>query len=158
MRLGVAGALSAVLLASPMAAAQRIPFSGWFKAELVSDSVWFHCELTAFVDEAGSGSQRVSCRSDEGKPTFQVEEPLTALEIARLRKLLRDADLFQGQFWGTDLRGLDVGLITLAVNDESKAAVVVCFKNESFDTGARRELLDWLTSRMNAKRQAGVSK
>jgi hypothetical protein len=158
MRLGLPAVLSAVLLASPMEAAPRVPFSGWLKAELVSDSVWFHCELSIFVDEARRGSQRVSCKSDEGKPTLQVEERLSTLEIAQLRKLLRDADLFQGQFWGTDLRGLDAGLITLAVNDESKAAVVVCFKNESFDTGPRRELFDWLTRRMNAKRQGGVSK
>ena len=152
----IASALLASLLSPQKPATQRVPFSGWFKAELVSDSIWGHCELAAFVDEHSQGTQRVTCRSEDGKPTVQVEERLSSSDIAQLRQLLRDADLFQGQFWGSDLRGLDAVFTTLAVNDESRAAVVVCYKNEAFETGSRRRLLDW-TERMRAKERQGRS-
>ena len=142
-----------ISLAVPAAMAEPGPFSGWFRVELVSDSIWQHCELSAHIDEKGGGSQRVSCRSDEGKPRFQADQPLTPSEVARLRQLLRDADLFQGQFWGADLRGVDAAFMTLAVYDRTKAAVVVCYRNESFEKGARRDLLNWLGERMNAKQQ-----
>jgi hypothetical protein len=37
------------------------------------------------------------------------------------------------------------------VHDESRAAILVCVKNESFETGARGRLLDWLLARIKAR-------
>jgi len=105
------------------------------------------------VDETGDGVQDVHCRSDEGVPIATVTDALTVEEIARLRELLRAAQLFQGQFWGSDLRGLDASLGTLTVQDESKTAVLVCIRNESFESGPRQQLLAWLLERLQAQQR-----
>jgi hypothetical protein len=129
-------------------AATRPPFSGWLKAQLVHDSVWGNCKVSVFVDERARGSIESECRTPEGLRTAHVENALAPQEVEELRRLLRDADLFQGQFWGHDLRGIDATLGTLTVNDEAKMAAVVCIKNESFDAGPRERLLSWLTKRL----------
>jgi len=146
-----ARALAAVLLLSTLAPADDA-FTGWLKVELVNDAIWGRCELSTFVDEKGKGTQRICCRSDEGKPTIEVEEPLTAPDVAQLRQRLRDADLFHGQFWGSDLRGLDAPFVTLAVHDQSQAAIIVYSKNRSFETGGRRRLLVSLLARIETER------
>src|SRR5262245_25209436 len=114
-------------------AADRQPFSGWLKAELEHDSVWFNCKVSVFVDERGRGLTEGECGTPEGLRTAHSNEAVSDRDIEELRRLLRGADLFQGQFWGHDLRGIDAMLATLTVSDGSKVARVVCFKNESFE-------------------------
>lgn len=150
--------LAWLMLSAEGCALARTPFSGWLNVELVNDSVWGHCELRLSVGPDGHGSQQVDCRSDEGKPTVQSKEPLSGDDILRLRQLLRDADVFQGQFWGTDHRALDGPFVTLAVHDESRAAVLVCVMNESFEAGSRQALLTWLFDRVRAKEQENRKK
>src|SRR5947209_5161036 len=118
-------------------AAPGPPFSGWLKAELEHDSVWGSCKMSVFVDERGRGSGESECRTPEGIRTAHVTQAVPAQDVEELRRLLRDAELFHGQFWGHDLRGIDAMLGTLTVHDESKVATVVCFKNESFEAGPR---------------------
>jgi hypothetical protein len=145
--------LAMLVLAVTAGGGPREPFAGTFSAEVVNDSPWVHCELAIAVDAKGVGTQDVSCRSDEGKPLFRRKQGLPPGDITRLRGLLRDAELFQGQFWGSDLRGYDGPLVTLTVHDDSRVAVVVCIKNESFENGRRQALLAWLQDRIGAQWQ-----
>jgi hypothetical protein len=143
--------LATFILAATAGGGSPEPFAGSFSAEVVNDSPWAHCELAISVDAKNVGTQEVSCRSDEGRPLFRLHDGLRAEEIARLRGLLRDAELFQGQFWGSDFRGYDAPLVTLTVHDDSRVAVVVCVKNESFESGKRQMLLAWLQDRIRSK-------
>lgn len=133
-------------------------FAGPFSLELISDSFWSRCELKISVAAGKQGLQSVECLSDEGVQTAHAAGPLAARDVAQLRKLLRDAHLFQGQFWGSDHRGLDAPFVTLAVHDDSQAAVLVCVRNESFERGSRQELLMWLLDRVGRVEQRGRSK
>jgi hypothetical protein len=136
-------------------AAAKGPFSGWLKAVLESDSIWENCKLTVFVDEHGRGSIERECQWKESEQGSSFRDSLSSAEIGELRALLRGADLFEGQFWGHDLRGIDLALVTLTVNDESKVATVVCFRNPSFETGNRERLLAWLTKRLRQEKPDG---
>jgi hypothetical protein len=134
-------------------ALQKPPFAGYLQLELVSDSFSETCRLKLVVDQAGKGSSEVECRS---AGVLAVTKPsrgtLQPKEVDDLRRLLREADLFQGQSWGDDARGLDLSLVTLVVSDGSRAAALVCFRNASFEKGARERLLASLQSRLYAGR------
>jgi hypothetical protein len=129
-------------------AAERAPFSGPIDLQLVNDSIWAHCELAISVTQDGRGSAATDCRSDEGKPTTHAKESVTPQEVEGLRQLLRQANLFEGQSWGYDDRGIDIPLVTLTVSVDSKVTTLVCVRNASFDSGARKVLLSWLNDRM----------
>ena len=135
-------------------ALEKPPFSGFLQVDLVSDSFGETCGLRLIVDQTGKGSSETECRSTG---VLAVKSPsrgaLGPKEIEDLRRLLREADLFQGQSWGGDARGLDLPLVTLVVSDGSKAAALVCFRNASFESGARKRLLTSLESRLYAGRQ-----
>jgi len=150
--------LTVLLAVETASAAPQVPFSGWLDVRLVRDSIWGHCELAASVDEKGTGTQAIVCKSDEGKPLFEVKERLGLQDMARLRQLLRDARLFEGQYWGSDLRGLDFDFVTLEVHDASKAAVLIGIKNESFESGSRERLLTWLLGRIQAQERERLPK
>ena len=127
------------------------PYSSRLWLELVSDSVWSHCELRVTVDDRGKGTARSQCRYEEAPSPKPIESTLTPAEVDRLRALLRGADLYSGQLWGHDTRGLDGPLITLTASDRERVTMVVCVRNESFDSGPRKTLLDWLSARMRAR-------
>ena len=156
MRGGVRGLLALVATVGGLVVATRalepVPFSRWIQVEMVSDSIWENCRLKISVDEAGKGSTELDCKA-EGVVTNQSRGKLSSQEVEELRRLLREADLFQGQFWGEDARGLDLPLITLVVNDGFKVVAMVCFKNKSFETGGRERLLASLTNRLRSGRQ-----
>jgi len=117
----------------------------------VSDSVWSHCELSVTVDDRGKGTARSECRYEEAPSPKPIESTLTPAEVDHLRGLLRGADLYSGQLWGHDTRGFDGPLITLTASDQDRVTMVVCVRNESFDSGPRKALLEWLSARMRAR-------
>ena len=119
-------------------------FSSRLWLELVSDSVWGRCELGITVDERGRGSARSTCRYEETSSPKQSEAALTPAEVEELRGLLRAAELYSGQLWGHDTPGLDGPLVTLTASDRDRVTTVVCVRNESFESGPRKALMDWL--------------
>ena len=150
MKATIRAGLASVAIAGSLLAAtgqETPPYSGWLKVEVVSDSIWETCRLSLAVNESGKGSTETECRS-EGVRTRHSKGALSLDEVAELRHLLRGADLFQGQFWGDDMRGIDGPLVTLVVNDGFKVAAMVCYKNKSFETGGRERLLTSLTKRL----------
>jgi hypothetical protein len=146
----IAGVLVAVVVAGGRAT-EPTPYSSRLWLELVSDSVWSHCELRVTVDDRGKGTARSQCRYEEAPSPKPIESTLTPAEVDHLRALLRGADLYSGQSWGYDTRGLDGPLITLTASDRERVTMVVCVRNESFDSGPRKALLDWLSARMRAR-------
>jgi hypothetical protein len=149
----IAIVLAAFFVASNAAttqAAEPPAFSRQISLTLVADSIWSHCELSISVDRYGQGSQKVTCDPDGLGADSDAESQLLPEEVASLREVLREADLFRGQFWGVDNRGVDAPFVTLAVHDETRAAILVCVKNESFESGPRALLLAWLLDRMQS--------
>jgi hypothetical protein len=67
-------------------------------------------------------------------------------DTERLRALSEQSALFTGQVWGNDPRGLDGTLITLQYSEDSKIVTLTCTGNESFNSGARKELISLLES------------
>jgi hypothetical protein len=156
--LRAASAALAVLLSMQAGATPDQAFIGLFGVEMVSDSIWGHCEYAVWVSDKGVGRQEASCRDEDHKVQFKVREPLPATDVAQIRGLLRDADPFRGQFWGFDRRGLDHSLVTLTIHDGSKVAVLVSFENESFKGGGRQRLMAWLSDHLDAVRQRNLQK
>jgi hypothetical protein len=136
-------ALLLIGLSWPVVIAATKPFGANFTVTTVSDSVWGHCEMQIIVDAAATGSASVACRDDEGKQTVS-KAPLSRQQVGELRVSLQQSDLFQGQYWGTDARGLDMALQTLTVMDGARTATLVVSFNDSFQGGPRKRLWDWL--------------
>jgi hypothetical protein len=139
------------LVVAPGRAAEPKPFSSRLWLELVSDSVWGHCELRIAVDERGRGTARSECRHAEAPSPKPSEGALTPAEVEELRGLLRGAELYSGQLWGHDARGLDLPLVTLTASDQDRVTTVICVRNESFDSGPRKALMDWLAPRLRPR-------
>ena len=155
-------------LASELHETNPLPFSGQFRLELVSDSVWENCKLVLDVRTEGPNEAFSQCGTSPSfahpppppgakpvppSPPTPVRSVLSLTEVQELRTLFRTADLFRGQFWGEDHRATDAELVTLTVTHESKVAVLVCTNNQTFDTGSRQRLLALLTSRLRPGRQ-----
>jgi hypothetical protein len=138
---------------------ERRPYSHWFRVQAVEDSIWWHCELDILVNDDDGGTLTRTCRPGDAapKPVTIKPETLDPKDIEALRQLLRDADLFEGQFWGEDLRGLDMGVLILTVNDGPRIASVVAERNPSFDSGPRQRLVAWLTPRLKEARDRASS-
>ncbi len=85
----------------------------------------------------------MSCRDDEGQQTSS-KVSLSRQQVGELRVSLQQAELFQGQYWGTDGRGLDMALQALTVMDGARTATLVVSFNDSFEAGPRKRLWDWL--------------
>jgi len=129
--------------AALVAAASPEPYGGTFWIRWIDDSIWAHCEMDVWANEDGSGQVSTECRWEDG-PRHKKERKLTTGELADLRRLLRSADLFQGQVWGHDRRGLDLNLLTVQVSDGGRTVVAVASGNPSFESGPRKMLLDAL--------------
>ena len=146
-------ALRVIVAGSALAhLAEKPPFSDYLQLELVSDSIWATCKLKISIEPGGKGSSERECKSD-GVVSDRSRAVLSPKEVEEIRVLVRGADLFQGQFWGPDHRGLDFPLVSLFVSDGSRAATLMCFKNPSFEVGGRKRLLDSLTARLYPGRQ-----
>jgi hypothetical protein len=134
------------LVFSTPGAQERATFSRFFQVIMVADSEYplLHCTLD-IVGRDGEPHARseVECRGEADQPE-KYEKTLGQEEVAKLRSLLAGANLFEGQFWGGDFRGLDLALVTLTVVDDGRAASLVMSFNESFETGGRRELWSYL--------------
>ena len=139
----------AVLLIAPCTTSQAAqPVGGFareFSVQWMDDSIWGHCDMRIDVSPEEKGTVTTACRSEDG-PTKHKERKLSAAEVQQLRQLLKGADVFQGQFWGRDKRGLDLPLLTLQIDDGERVAVLVAVMNESFDAGPRKDLLESLSA------------
>ncbi len=151
MKRFLAGAVLVAFVVPFACATESRPFSSRLWVELVSHSVWGRCELRIAVDERGKGTARSECRHEETSAPKPSEGALTPAEVDELRRLLRGAELFSGQLWGHDTRGLDGPLVTLTASDRERVTMVVCARNESFDSGPRKALMDWLAPRLRSR-------
>lgn len=153
MNLPTTAVLAGLVLGSSLArATDRHDFSGNFHIQLVDDSVWWHCEVDISRWDSAKVEEESECRIEDGKPRKSKREMASA-EAEVLTQLLRDAALFEGQYWGQDRRGLDFSLLSIAVDDGSRAATVIASFNPSFQTGARKALLDLLAAKAREARK-----
>jgi hypothetical protein len=142
------GALFGMMLTTLMAPAasseSHSDFSRVFTVDWVQDGYWNYCEASVVVDERGDGVGSGGCGT-KGQPIAKPQRQLSSAEVGELRGVLRDAGLFEGQFWGTDQRGIDLALVTISVNAGSRAMVLVCSGNPTCETGARLHLMQIMT-------------
>lgn len=122
---------------------------------LISQTAWQGAYgWCSFIAETRGGTGGVSHRCG-GTGPFGTESPgpsggglrqraLTVSEVATLRQLYRAAALFDGGHVGADPRGSDLPFEILMVSSNRGAVVLVTPGNRTFDSGARRELIDWL--------------
>jgi hypothetical protein len=115
----------------------------WLNLELEIDSIWGHSELSMFADEKLSARASLNWRDEDG-PLLKADTSLSPADTRELRTLVRGLDPKAGQFWGKDVRGLDGPLVTLGINTDDSAVVLVCSGNPSFDGGPRKTLLERL--------------
>jgi hypothetical protein len=119
---GEGAMLTALLIAiiaftsSDVALAADRGFGSHFRVLWSDDSIWGRCDMGLHVTPEVTGSVTTECRWEDG-PAYKKERPLSKAEIGELRTLLRAADLFQGQSWGRDMRGVDLNFLTLQVDD-----------------------------------------
>jgi len=130
------------------ASAERDDFGYGFSLTYVTDSIDHHCELEVIVSMKAVGTSRFRCTLlDREQVTYDKRGQLTRQQTGDLRTLLRAARLFEGQYWGTDARGLDFSFDTLTVR-AGRLATLVTRLNDSFQSGARKRLLDFLSAFM----------
>jgi hypothetical protein len=118
-------------------------FTGNFHVKQAIDS-WWECNLEIDVKVEGSGRAVLECDYNSGPVHRELQ--LREQQIVELRGLLGQARLFEGQFWGYDPRGWDGPLETLTVSDGEQIAILICTRNESFDSGPREQLLGFLNA------------
>ena len=95
-------------------------------------------------DDAGSAYVRCVRHGVPPKELLRTRT-LTAEEVNRLVRLVREGNLFAGAHIGIDGTGSDgPPFATLRVTVEAETGVLVTSGNPSFTTGARQQLLDWL--------------
>jgi hypothetical protein len=88
-----------------------------------------------------------------GKGRTQTRR-ITADESERLRQLYDAARLFEGEHIGLDLTARDGTFETLTVR-RGRAVVLVTSFNPTFQSGPRKELLDWLQRLKGTLRKSG---
>jgi hypothetical protein len=122
------------------------------------DSPWGpHCETTVTVDERAQGKIRNACRTGAG-PVALKEWTLRSADVDRLRRLVRQADLFGKVSEGHDARGIDLALVTLRAAAEGQTVEVICLVNPDFrSAGPRKDLLDQLMSWQGETGTPGVT-
>ena len=125
---------------------------------LSSQTVWQGgygwCSFTAdIVQRRGGVSSRCGGAGPFGTaspgPGASAERrrTLTDSETATLRKLYEEAHLFDGGHIGADHSGSDLPFHILIVlsSPPNRAVVLVLTGNQTFSSGPRKALLDWLT-------------
>jgi len=142
------------LISCALQAAPPQPYSRQFRVHLVDDSAWGHCELEISRWEGGPVKETVQCRNEDG-PYHKGDRVLSSQDVSSLTAALHEAKLFEGQFWGADLRGLDAALVSLTVDDGARVATVIASSNPTFEGGARQLLLTDLVGRV--RRSIGTS-
>jgi hypothetical protein len=111
------------------------------------------CSFTANIRQSsGAVSSRCGGAGPFGTaspgPGASAARPrtLTDAEVARLRKLYQEANLFDGGHVGADLSGSDFPFYILIVKSypPNRAVVLVVTGNATFSSGPRKALFDWL--------------
>jgi len=130
------------------AATSNVEFGSGFTVTLVTDSIEHHCELEVNVNMTAVGTYYLRCtKLDRETMNYEKRVALTRQQTGDLRALLQQARLFDGQYWGGDARGLDFSFETLTVHEGRVATLVTSF-NDSFRSGTRKRLLDFLRTFM----------
>lgn len=112
---------------------------------LVTHSAWNRpdrwCAFSVETSNVGGDMWR-SCVVTGPPP-----RPLTKTESATLRRVYASAQLFEGSHVGADLTGSDMPFYMLTVRSRpgsGPAVALIISGNETFNSGARRDLFDWL--------------
>lgn len=111
------------------------------------------CRIRIATSDSGrEATEEVYCWSDDGTDRNSPSE-VTLEQVTELRRLLKRARLFEGQFWGGFEGGIVSDLITLQVVDGDRVAKLVCSGNPTFHKGGRLELVKWLGQRMKGAKE-----
>lgn len=113
---------------------------------LLVENVWAREELIVWIGANAQGSVSVDLSYPEAPARNRSKQrALTSQELTRVRQLAQKAALFSGQGWGKAPGATDLPLMTLRVNDGERIAILVGTDNVSFESGPRKELLDYLS-------------
>ena len=101
------------------------------------------CELTAHVElwTSGKGPRSVALSCGDRR----AHRPLTPHEANDFLRLARDSQLYRARGIGRDGRAGDAWLATLKVTDRGLIVILVVSGNPEFESGLRRELLEFLS-------------
>ena len=110
---------------------------GW-RIRLDRTSVWGGGSIDIFSTANGGATARTW---SERSPDQKSEIELTSADRDRLVDILERAQLFSGQYAGTDARSVDLSFDTLRVENGRAVAMLVTSGNPAFSVGARRELM-----------------
>ena len=137
-----------VLGSTPGASEVDASFGSSFRLIYERHSDFWHRELEVFIDDRANGTAKLTFTGDRrgdpwDEPAIDAECTLDRRLVGELRTLLRKSNVFEGQFWGKDGRGQHFPFDTLEVRD-GRVAILVSSFNESFDRGARKQLVELL--------------
>jgi len=114
------------------------------------------CRLHVSASLNGGEAQLFCGRVPDGAPNNALMRTrrITADESEKLRQLYDAARLFEGEHIGLDLTARDGTFETLTVRG-GRAVVLVTSFNPTFQSGPRKELLDWLQRLKGTLRKSG---
>ena len=145
---------TAVLLGSIMRASAAAP-DGPIELRLVSESVYAQEQLTLYVNAQGvAGDASLRDAENPAPIVSHWNVTLSVDEAKRLRRLVRSAALFSGQFWGREER-IASPKMALTIKSDGRSATLICSGNASFESGARRDLLALLLKVLRKDTQSG---
>jgi hypothetical protein len=118
---------------------------------MVQDGIWGRTELSIFIAPDNTSHATFTSfgrigYSDRGTIATTRRLSIVAADVERMRDLSERSDLFTGQVWGEDPRGLDSALVTLQFSEDLKIVTLTCTGNETFNSGVRKELVSLLKS------------
>lgn len=105
-----------------------------------------------------SGRFRLTEFSPADEPFQVCDRKLRAAEMQRIRAAVADASLFDRGFPGRDERGSDGTIETMILSVGSQATAVVTSRNPSFESGARRDLLEIVRGLSCASESSGAGR
>ena len=120
-------------------------FRRYFKIHVESDSMWRHCDLRLYANKDTGGKVSLECKHHFSKRrTFRAERQIGREEAEKIRILLREANLYHGQHWGSDPRNADGSLERISFTDGNRAGTITRSGNNTFKQGARLKLNEFL--------------
>lgn len=134
---------------APQPGASQSPYIRLSLQQQFGKAVFRECRLDIGTYD-GDGSAHFRCER-YGVPPKELSgnRKLTAEEVARVVRMVREGNLFAGDHVGVDGTGSDgPPFETLRVSVGTETAVLVTSGNPAFTTGTRQQLLDWLHAAM----------
>ena len=142
----IVGLLAATLVAGPVSSSAETPALRISLEQRFGRAMFRSCDLTIEVVERLARSVLRCVWNIAPASDLMSQRTLTSQETQRLLALTTGNDILSGTASGKDLASTDGVTETVTIQRGTEITVLVASGNPSFETGSRRELLNFLHS------------